>query len=113
VNAAVHKTYKLLEVPVGQGVRSPQHLVRVTGLLYLVPAGFGSVHPYASLTEVVSYYWDALTRLGFEGRAEAVSAETTVYTFENGGAQVKVVFAQQEDAVTASVSWTQAEVAGL
>ncbi len=73
-------------------------------------AGFRTVHTYTSLSEVVSYYWNALTRLGFEGTAESVAGATAIYTFEKDELQVRVVFSQEADNITVKLSWLQPQV---
>ncbi len=66
---------------------------------------FASVHPQTSLTEVADYYWDALTRLGFERTSESATEKVVIWTLQKDGRQVSVVFNQQGAGVVANISW--------
>lgn len=66
---------------------------------------FSSVHPYSSLSEVLSHYQNEFARLGFRGTIKSVSEEITVWTFEKAGRRVSAVFNYQGDDVIANISW--------
>lgn len=66
---------------------------------------FSSAHPRSSLSEVSSYYQTVLTQLGFEGTAESVSEEVTIWTFRKGERRISAVFNHGKDGVVANVSW--------
>lgn len=67
--------------------------------------GFQAVHADTSLTEIVDYYWNTLTELGFESSVKTMSRHEIVYAFENGDRAVTAVFSQQGDRVVADLSW--------
>lgn len=75
-----------------------------------LPAGFEALHANTGFTEVVSYYWDALTRLGFTGSVDTESRRVVSYSFSNGNSRLKAVFTQNEKGVLADLSWTSAEL---
>lgn len=66
---------------------------------------FQAVHTYTSLSEVIDYYWNALTSLGFEGTIDAVTADTSSYTFTNDDNQLTAVFTWQGDKVAVDLAW--------
>ena len=75
-----------------------------------LPAGFEAVHANTGFTEVVSYYWGALTRLGFTGSVDSESRRVVSYSFSNGNSRLKAVFTQSEKGVLADLSWTSPEL---
>lgn len=75
-----------------------------------LPAGFEARHTNTGFTEVVSYYWDALTKLGFTGSVDTESRRVVSYSFSNGNSRLKAVFTQNGKGVLADLSWTSAEL---
>ncbi len=75
------------------------------------PAGFKALHPNTTLSEVVSYYWDALSELGFTTSVDSGSRRVTSYRFENGDSRLLAVFTQDRGNVVADLSWIGAELA--
>jgi hypothetical protein len=75
-----------------------------------LPAGFKAVHTNTGFTEVVGYYWDALTRLGFTSSVDSESRRVVSYSFSNGNSRLKAVFTQNEKGILADLSWTSAEL---
>ena len=75
------------------------------------PAGFRAVHADTTLSEVASYYWNALSRLGFTTSVDSGSRRVTSYRFENGGSRLLAVFTQDEGNVVADLSWIGTELA--
>ncbi len=75
-----------------------------------LPAGFKAVHANTTLSEVVSYYWDALSELGFTGSVDAESRRVVSYSFSNGNSRLLAVFTQRDGSVAADLSWTSAEL---
>lgn len=74
------------------------------------PAGFEALHANTTLSEVVSYYWGALSGLGFTSSIEAGSRRVTSYRFEKGDSRLLAVFTQDEGNVVADLSWIGAEL---
>lgn len=74
--------------------------------------GFRATHERTALGGAVSYYYDTLSGLGFSGVLEGQSADTVRYSFAKGARDISAVFAQDEDAVTVTVSWAPQTVAG-
>lgn len=75
------------------------------------PAGFEAVHTNTTLSEVVSYYWDALSELGFTGSVQKESRRAVTYSFEKGESRLAAVFTQDEGEVLADLSWLGTELA--
>lgn len=75
------------------------------------PAGFRALHADTTLSEVTSYYWDALSELGFTSSMEAGSRRITSYRFENGDSRLLAVFTQNEGNIVADLSWIGTELA--
>jgi hypothetical protein len=75
-----------------------------------LPAGFEALHTNTGFTEVVGYYWGALTRLGFTGSVDSESRQVVSYSFSNGNSRLKAVFTQSEKGVLADLSWTSPEL---
>lgn len=75
------------------------------------PAGFQALHTDTTLSEVVSYYWKALSELGFTTSVDAGSRRVTSYRFENGDSRLLAVFTQDEGNVVADLSWIGTELA--
>jgi hypothetical protein len=75
-----------------------------------LPAGFEALHTNTGLTEVVGYYWDALSKLGFTGSVDSESRRVVSYRFSNGNGRLMAVFTQNEKGVLADLSWTSAEL---
>lgn len=73
-------------------------------------SGFDALHTSTSLSEVVSYYWETLSDLGFSGSVEALSREAVSYSFRNGAERLRATFTQQTNGVSADLSWTGAEL---
>lgn len=73
------------------------------------PAGFRALHADTTLSEVVSYYWEALSELGFTSSVDAGSRSVTSYRFENGDSRLLAVFTQDGGNVVADLSWIGAE----
>lgn len=69
-------------------------------------AGFRAVHTDTSLTEIVDYYWNTLTDLGFQSSVKTMSRYKIAYAFENGNRDLTAVFTEQGDSVVADLSWT-------
>ena len=76
-----------------------------------LPAGFEALHTNTGFTEVVSYYWGALTRLGFTGSVDSESRRVVSYSFSNGNSRLMAVFTQDEGNVVADLSWIGTELA--
>jgi len=74
------------------------------------PTGFRALHADTTLSEVVSYYWDALSELGFTSSMDAGSRRVARYRFENGDSRLLAVFTQDGGNVVADLSWTGAEL---
>ena len=75
------------------------------------PDGFQALHADTTLSEVVSYYWDALSELGFSSSMDAGSRRVTSYRFENGYSRLVAVFTQNGGNVVADLSWIGTELA--
>ncbi len=75
------------------------------------PAGFRALHADTTLSEVTSYYWDALSELGFTSSMNAGSRRVTSYRFENGDSRLLAVFTQDQGNVVADLSWIGTELA--
>lgn len=75
-----------------------------------LPAGFKAVHTNTTLSEVASYYWDALTKLGFTASLDTVSNDSVSYSFKNGNSRLLAAFTQREGGIVADLSWTSAEL---
>jgi len=73
--------------------------------------GFEALHADTTLSEVVSYYWDALSELGFTGAVQEGSRRVVTYSFGNGNNVLEAVFTQDEGEVLVDVSWTGTELA--
>jgi hypothetical protein len=67
-------------------------------------SGFEALHADSSLSEVVSYYWETLSDLGFSGSVEALSGEAVNYSFSNGAERLRATFTQQTEGVSADLS---------
>lgn len=76
-----------------------------------LPAGFKAVHTNTTLSEVASYYWNALSELGFTTSVDSASRRVTSYRFENGDSRLLAVFTQDEGNVIADLSWIGTELA--
>lgn len=74
------------------------------------PSGFLALHADITLSEVVSYYWDALSELGFTSSMDTGSRRVTSYRFENGNSRLMAVFTQNGDNVVADLSWIGTEL---
>lgn len=74
-------------------------------------AGFDALHADTSLTEVIDYYWNALSALGFTGSVAGVSRQVTSYSFKNGDSRLEAVFTQRGSDILADLSWTGAALA--
>jgi len=72
-----------------------------------------ALHADTSLTEIVAYYWRALTGLGFTGSVEATTRGEVTYAFVDGEHHLEAVFTRQGGDVTADLSWTQANLVSL
>ena len=75
-----------------------------------LPAGFEALHTNTGFTEVVGYYWDALTRLGFTGSVDSESRRVVSYSFSNGNSRLKAVFTQNGKGILADLSWISPEL---
>ena len=73
--------------------------------------GFEALHADTTLSEVVSYYWDTLSELGFTGSVQEESRRVVTYSFSNGNDVLEAVFTQDEGEVLADFSWTGTELA--
>lgn len=85
-----------------------QSLVHEDGLL---PAGFEAVHINTTLSEVVSYYWNTLSKLGFTLSVKAASGDSVSYSFANGASRLAATFTEDNGSVLADLSWIGAELA--
>jgi len=74
------------------------------------PAGFRALHADTTLSEVTSYYWDALSELGFSSSMDAGSRRVTSYRFENDDSRLLAVFTQNGGNVVADLSWIGTEL---
>jgi hypothetical protein len=62
------------------------------------------------LSEVVDYYWNALSALGFTSSMDAASRRVVSYRFENGDSRLLAVFTQNGGNVVADLSWIGTEL---
>lgn len=67
-------------------------------------AGFQAVHATTSLTDIVDYYRNTLTKLNFKSSVETISRYKIIYAFENSYRDLTTVFTQQDDSVVADLS---------
>jgi hypothetical protein len=72
--------------------------------------GFEALHADTTLSEVVAYYWETLSDLGFRGSVEALSGEAVRYSFSNGGTHLEAVFTQHSSDISADFSWAGVEL---
>lgn len=72
-----------------------------------------ALHADTSLTEIVDYYWRALTGLGFTGSVKASTRGKVTYAFVDGERHLEAVFTWQGGDVTADLSWTPVNLVSL
>jgi hypothetical protein len=75
--------------------------------------GFEALHTHTSLSEVVAYYWGALSELGFNGSVEALSGGAVNYSFSNGAEHLDATFTQHPEGISANLVWGGAELISL
>ena len=79
--------FSSLQATQGALVQGSTHVMAETS-----ETGFEALYSYASMTELLDYYYNTLVGLGYTAQMKAFDRDGIVYIFTNGVSQYEVVF---------------------